>query len=293
MEHVDILIVGGGAAGICAAKAAARGCSAALVDRRHTLGGVLPQCTHHGFGGGMTGPEYTALLLGDFPTEVALFLNTTVLSIEKTKTARLSGGRSLSFSQLILATGCREIPMGALPIAGTRPKGVFTAGQMQEMMNLHGVTPDGPVVILGSGDIGLIMAARIASLGIPVALVEQRETCGGLARNRGCLKEFPIRLLCSRTVTAVAGEKTLEGCFLSDGTYLPCRTLLIAVGLRPERTLSAGLDNPDWLQLCGNCNAVHPMIEGVIAEGTRAGILARSRLQMKKKPAAEAEISAG
>ena len=273
MEHYDILIIGGGAAGIAAAKAAAKaGCeSVALVDRKPTLGGVLPQCTHRGFGEGLTGPEYTNALLRDFPEEITLLLNTTVLSVDDTKTARLSGGRRISFSRLIVATGCREIPMGALPIAGTRPRGIYTAGQMQEMMNLHGFIPEGPVVILGSGDIGLIMAAQIAALGISVTLVEKKDTCGGLARNRRCLREAHIRLICAQTIETVKGEKTLEGCCLSGGEYLPCRTLLIAAGLRPERTLLAGLGNPDWLLLCGNCNIVHSMVEGVTAEGVRAG----------------------
>ena len=273
MEHYDILIIGGGAAGIAAAIAAfGEGSkSVALVDRRQTLGGVLLQCAHRGFGEGLTGTEYTAGLVRGFPKEITLILNTTVLSVEKTKIARLSGGRAISFCQLIYAAGCREIPMGALPIAGTRPRGIYTAGQMQEMMNLHGFCPEGPVVILGSGDIGLIMAAQIAALGIPVTLVEQKDTCGGLARNRRCLTQFPIRLICSRTIETVHGERTLEGCRLSGGEYLPCKTLLIAAGLRPDRALIAALGNPPWLHLCGNCNTVHPMVESVTAEGTRAG----------------------
>lgn len=276
MEHYDILIIGGGAAGIAAAKAAVKaGCgSVALVDRKSGLGGVLLQCAHHGFGSGLTGTEYADMLLRDFPGEVTLFLNTTVLSVEETKIARLSGGRTISFCQLIYAAGCREIPMGALPIAGTRPKGIYTAGQMQEMMNLHGFVPEGPVVILGSGDIGLIMAAQIAALGISVTLVEQKDACGGLAKNKRCLTQYPIRLICSQTIEAVQGERMLEGCRLSGGEYLPCKQLLIAAGLRPDRALIAGLESPPWLHLCGNCNNVHPMIEGVTAEGIRAGTAA-------------------
>ena len=276
MEHFDILVIGAGAAGIAAAKAAVEaGCgSVALVDRKPTLGGVLLQCAHRGFGSGLTGREYTQALLRDFPKGVRLFLNTTVLAVEEKKIARLSGGRTISFCQLIYAAGCREIPMGALPIAGTRPKGIYTAGQMQEMMNLHGFVPKGPVVILGSGDIGLIMAAQIAALNIPVTLVERNDTCGGMLRNRRCLEELPIRLICSQTIDMVRGERQLEGCRLSGGEYLPCRTLLIAAGLRPDRALIAGLGSPPWLHLCGNCNTVHPMVEGVTAEGTRAGIAA-------------------
>lgn len=280
MEHVDILIVGGGAAGIAAAKAAFRaGCgSIALVDRKSAPGGVLLQCAHRGFAEGLTGPEYAGRLLRDFPGEVSVLFHTTVVSVDENRIARLSGGRTLSFHQLILATGCREIPMGALPIAGTRPRGIYTAGQMQEMMNLHGVVPEGPVVILGSGDLGLILANQIAALGRSVTMVEQKNTCGGLARNRRCLREYPIRLLCGQTITQVKGERMLEGCRLSGGEWIACKTLLIAVGLRPERTLIHGLGSPSWLHLCGNCNTVHPMVEGVTAEGTRAGIAAWEEL---------------
>ena len=251
MEHYDLLIVGGGAAGIAAAKAACEaGCSSiAIVDRKPSLGGVLLQCTHRGFGNGLTGIEYTRQLLRDFPTDVTVICSTTVLSVEETRVAHLSGGREIFFSRLILATGCRETPMGALPIAGTRPKGVYTAGQMQEMMNLHGFVPEGPAVILGSGDLGLIMAHQLAQAGLAVTMVEQRERCGGLARNQRCLKDDPIRLVCGQTVTEVSGEKKLESCRLSGGEWVACKTLLIAVGLRPERTLTANLGNPTWLRL--------------------------------------------
>ena len=273
MEHYDLLIVGGGAAGIAAAKAACEaGCSSiAIVDRKPSLGGVLLQCTHRGFGNGLTGIEYNGQLLRDFPTDVTVICSTTVLSVEETRVAHLSGGREISFSRLILATGCREIPMGALPIAGTRPKGVYTAGQMQEMMNLHGFVPEGPAVILGSGDLGLIMAHQLAQAGLAVTMVEQRERCGGLVRNQRCLKDDPVRLVCGQTVTEVSGEKKLESCRLSGGEWIACKTLLIAVGLRPERTLTANLGNPTWLHLCGNCNTVHPMVEGVLSEAIQAG----------------------
>lgn len=284
MEHFDILIIGGGAAGVAAADAAAdAGCkSVALVDRKPALGGVLLQCAHRGFGEGLTGTEYAHTLLRDFSKDISLFLNTTVLSVEKTKIAHLSGGRTISFCELIYAAGCREIPMGALPIAGTRPRGIYTAGQMQEMMNIYGFCPEGPVVILGSGDIGLIMAAQIAALSIPVTLVEQKDTCGGLVRNRRCLAEYPIRLICGQTITEVKGYPALTGCRLSGGEYLPCKQLLIAAGLRPDRALIAALGNPPWLHLCGNCNIVHPMVEGVTAEGTRAGIAAALTLRRTK-----------
>ena len=282
MEYYDILIIGGGAAGIAAAKEC-RGASVLLADRRAALGGVLLQCAHHGFGKNKSGTEYAADLTEDFPDTVTLALNTTVLSVSPEKTALLSGrefGRKeIRFSQLILATGCREIPAGALPIAGTRPGGIYTAGQMQERMNLHGILPEGPAVILGSGDLGLIMAKQLAQAGIAVTLVEKLPHCGGMVRNRRCLREYPIKLLCNATVTHVLGEKQLEAVVISNMLQLPCKTLLIAAGLRPERELIAHLGDPRWLHICGNCNTVHPMVEAVTAEGKQAGIAAIENLR--------------
>ena len=277
MEHCDILIIGAGAAGIAAAKAAREaGCrNILLVDRKAKMGGVLLQCAHHGFGKDLDGPEYTAKLLENFPKEVKFLSEVTVLSVKPDKTAVLSGKnigkREIPFNQLILATGCREIPAGALPIAGTRPEGVYTAGFMQEMMNLHGHVPEGPVVILGSGDLGLVMAKHLAEREIPVTLVEQRQSCGGMAKNQRCLTEFPIELLCGTTITEVLGEKKLEAVKTADGRILPCKTLLIAAGLRPEQELIRHLGRPDWLHICGNCSKVHPMVEAVVNEGKQAG----------------------
>lgn len=274
MEQFDILIIGGGAAGISAAKAA-KGAKVLLVDRKAALGGVLLQCTHRGFGKNKSGIEYAADLTKDFPQGISLALNTTVLSVSKNKTAVLSGKdfglREIRFSQLILATGCREIPVGALPIAGTRPRGIYTAGQMQELVNLHGYIPNGPVVILGSGDLGLIMAKQLAEAGLSVTLVEKKASCGGMAKNQRCLAEYPIRLVCSDTIVQVHGYPHIDGCTTANGVYIPCQTLLIAAGLRPERELISDLETPNWLHLCGNCNTVHPMVEAVIHEGIQAG----------------------
>ena len=274
MEYFDILIIGGGVAGIAAAKEAA-GAKVLLVDSKNALGGVLLQCTHLGFGKNKSGIQYAADLLLDFPKEITLALNTTVLSVSEDRTALLSGrefGRkTVAFSQLILATGCREIPMGALPIGGTRPKGIYTAGQMQEMMNLHGIVPEGPVVILGSGDLGLIMARQLAEVGLAVTMVEKKNQCGGMARNQRCLEEHPIRLLCGDTIREVQGYPHITGCVTAKGEKLPCKTLLIAAGLIPERELVTHLGNPEWLNICGNCRTVHPMVEAVVNEGKQAG----------------------
>lgn len=276
MEHYDILIIGGGAAGISAARAASG--KVLLADRRPALGGILLQCAHRGFGGDRTGPEYAAKLAENLPPNVRVALNTTVLEVTKEREALLSGpetGRKrVRFSRLVLAAGCREIPPGALDMGGTRPEGVYTAGQMQEMMNLHGVVPEGPAVILGSGDLGLIMARQMAALGIGVTMVERKAACGGMAKNQQCLKEFPIRLICGDTIARLHGDRRLLGCTTERGEYLPCATLLVAAGLLPERTLVHGLGDPEWLRLCGNCHMVHPMVERVVKEGTEAGLWA-------------------
>ena len=289
MEHCDILIIGAGAAGLAAAEAAWNaGCNnILLVDRKPSTGGILLQCRHRGFGSGLDGPEYIEKLTADFPKEIRCLPDTTVVSVSESRQALLKSPRfgeiTVIFDQLILATGCLEIPMGALPIAGTRPKGIYTAGQMQEMMNLYGFRPEGPAVILGSGDLGLIMAKHLHEAAVPVAaIVERKECCGGMARNQRFLPESGIELLCGTTVARVTGDPRLESVILSDGREIPCRCLLIAAGLKPDRTLISGLGNPDWLHLCGNCNKIYPMVEGVLQDGRQAAIRAVSALADRK-----------
>ena len=281
----DIVVIGAGAAGIAAAKSAfAFGCrSILLIDARKQMGGVLIQCAHHGFGSGLTGPEYIEKLTVDFPEEAEVWLDTTVLSIKKEKELVVSGAavgvRTVSFQQLILAAGCLEIPIGNLAAAGTRPKGIYTAGQMQEMLHLYQEVPEEPVVILGSGDLGLILAADLSQKGIKVgAIVEQNPGCGGMAVNQKCLAEYQIPLICSSTITRIYGtdwitEVEITNLQTGKKDRMPCRSLLTAVGLRPDWSLLEGLEHPypDWIHICGNCRKVHPVIEAVIKEGKKAG----------------------
>ena len=217
----------------------------------------------------------------DFPPQVELWYNTTVLRITEDRTALLSGRdtglRQLGFQRLILATGCRERTFGSLGISGTRPRGVYTAGQAQALLNQKGRLPAEPVVILGSGDLGLILAGQLSEAGCGIAaLVEQKALCGGMARNRRCIEQYRIPLVCSSTVSRVCGGAALEGVMIKnlatgEEAYLPCKSLLIAVGYEPERELVRGLEGAEWLRLCGNCREIHPMIESVITEGKTAG----------------------
>lgn len=320
----EIVVIGAGAAGISATRAACEaGCrSILMIDSREKPGGVLLQCAHHGFGAGLTGWEYIEKLLEGFPEEISVWTDTTVLSVKeetaagdsgrceysdshyKERSLLVSGSKTglqrVFFDQLILASGCMEIPMGFLPVSGTRPKGIYTAGQVQEMVNLYGKLPEGPVVILGSGDLGLIVAKQLADQGIEIAaMVERKGSCAGMARNRNCIRGYEIPLICSSTVTEIYGERELSGVKIKNSRTgetcrVSCRSLLAAVGLRPDRSLLDGLiksdsrmkrdelkilpdqseEYPAWIHLCGNCNVVHPMVDAVIKEGKQAGIAA-------------------
>ncbi|MDO5401282.1 MAG: FAD-dependent oxidoreductase [Eubacteriales bacterium] len=288
MKKADILIIGGGIAGIQAAKTAcALGRSVLLIDRNPRLGGVLPQCTHRGFAGALTGPEYLAAQLADFPAEVQLRLSTAALSVGSDKTAVLSsradGVWRAAFSRLILATGCREVAAGALGLGGTRPEGVYTAGQAQALLNLEGIVPPGPIVILGSGDLGLIMAAQLREAGAEVAaIVEKKPLCGGLIKNRRRLEPLHIPLYTGASLRRLAGSPRLVAVevLTEDGRALtiPCRSLLIAAGLQPEQSLVRDLGEPDWLYLCGNCRQIHTMVESVAAQGAQAAMAASNEI---------------
>lgn len=279
-EQYDVLIIGGGAAGISAAKALyAAGCrSMALVERKPVLGGILLQCIHKGFSSGLDGREYAGELLRDLPLDFPCYCGVTVIRLDPDRSAVLSDGRVIRFKVLILATGCREIPFGALPITGTRPEGVFTAGQMQEMINCHGYRPEGPAVILGSGDIGLIMTWQLQELGLSVTLVERESHMTGLLKNRERLQSTNVRFIPNATVTEISGTPSVTGVCLSNGQSVPCRLLLSAVGLLPERELLGSNEIPDWIVFAGNCSHIHPRIESVIKEGASTAARALSLL---------------
>lgn len=285
----ELLIVGAGAAGMTAALSAwEAGCGdILLVDRRTAPGGILPQCLHEGFGLAqygveLDGPAYSERIARRLArTGVRLALGTEVLAVSRKKTAVLSSRQGLTelcFARMILASGCREKSIGSLSLAGTRPSGIFTAGQAQEMMNLRGQDPGNEVLILGSGDLGLIMARQFALAGKHViAVVEKGSHCGGMARNvRRCIEPYRIPILYRTTISAIHGAGRICGVTLRNldsvtEEYLPCDTLVTALGLIPERELVRDLDDPAWLFLAGNCHRVHDLVDSAVAEAEKIG----------------------
>ena len=287
--HAELLIIGAGAAGMTAAISAwEAGCrDILLVDRRSRPGGILPQCLHKGFGlasfgAELSGPEYTAHLVQRLETTgVHLAFGTEVLEIRSSRTAVLSHCRGLvelNFERLILATGCREKTIGSLPLAGTRPAGIFTAGQAQEMMNIYRQDPGKEILILGSGDLGLIMAREFVLAGKHViAVIEKEAHYGGMARNfHRCIEPYSTPLLLRTTVTAIHGAGRISGVTLQHldsgkKEQIPCDTLITALGLIPERELVRKLGEPNWLFLVGNCHKVHDLVDSAAAEAVQVG----------------------
>ena len=289
MENTELLIIGAGAAGISAACAAwDAGCrNVVLVDRLPNSGGVLPQCLHEGFGLAafgkeLTGPAYAEKLSEQLAQTGVRFLpGREVLAVTEEKTAVLSGSggvEEIRFERLILATGSRERSIGSLPVAGTRPAGVFTAGQAQEMINLRHWQLGRRVVILGSGDLGMILARRFTLEGKQVlAVLEQNAHVGGLARNyHRCIEAYHIPIFYRRTIREIHGMPRITGVTVEDldsgeRELLPCDTLVTAVGLIPERELVRALEKEAWLSLAGNCSRVHDLADSAAAEGAAVG----------------------
>lgn len=314
MKNYDIVIIGGGPAGLAAAVSAKKNGidSILILERDKELGGILNQCIHNGFGlhtfkEELTGPEYAQRFIDQAKElKIEYCLNTMVMDIshEKVVTAmnREEGMFEIRAKAVILAMGCRERSRGALNIPGYRPAGIYSAGTAQRLVNMEGLMPGREVVILGSGDIGLIMARRMTFEGAKVKVVaELMPYSGGLKRNIvQCLDDYGIPLKLSHTVVDIKGKERLEGVTLAEvdstgkpipGTeeFYSCDTLLLSVGLIPENELSNGMGvemsrvtsgpvvnesletNIEGVFACGNVLHVHDLVDFVSEEAAAAG----------------------
>ena len=314
MKVYDIVIIGGGPAGMAAAVAAKKqGIERiSILERDRELGGILNQCIHNGFGlhtfqEELTGPEYADRFIGQVKLyNIEYKLNTMVMDVSRDKRVtamnREEGMFEIQAKAIILAMGCRERSRGALNIPGYRPAGIYSAGTAQRLVNMEGFLPGREVVILGSGDIGLIMARRMTLEGAKVKVVaELMPYSGGLKRNIvQCLDDYKIPLKLSHTVIDIKGKERVEGVTLAEvdenrrpikGTeeFYSCDTLLLSVGLIPENEISGAMGvelNPvtsgpkvnerletsiEGVFACGNVLHVHDLVDFVSEEAAAAG----------------------
>lgn len=331
--QTDVVIVGGGPAGLSAAVAAKKeGAEKVLIiERDEKLGGILQQCIHPGFGltyfhKELTGPEYAghfkeeALALG-----AEVLLNSMVLEVIPEESAVICvnseyGMTKVKAGSIVLAMGCRERTRAGIMIPGTRPAGVYTAGAAQRLVNRQNAVVGKNIVILGSGDIGMIMARRMTLEGAHViAVVELMDFLAGLTRNKvQCLDDFGIPLKLSHTVIRIVGNERVEGVYIAQvdkdkkpipetEEFIPCDTLLLSVGLIPENELSRGADvkisritngpevnqymQTSWDNVfaCGNVVHVNDLVDNVTVESMNAGASA-ARYAMHKLPEANREV---
>ena len=301
MNNYDLIIIGGGPAGIsCATSAAKNGVEKILLlERRNYTGGILNQCIHDGFGllskgTSLTGPEFALSLEEELKnTNVQVETGAYVCSVnydnapyEVTYISNESQLLACTGKSIVLATGCRERPYGSLRIPGTRPSGIFSAGSCQYMMNVQNILPGKNVVILGLGDIGMIMARRLKIEGAKVKMILGLEMTG-LKRNfKNCVEDLKIPYKINHTIVSVHGHGRLKGVtiapldetknpILDKSRYIPCDTLLVAAGLLPEDDLAPACDK-EGVFLCGNVHKIFSLVDHVKDEGTFIGLKAAS-----------------
>ena len=333
MTKTDVLVLGGGPAGMsCAISASRNGSHVILVERDAVLGGILNQCIHNGFGlhyfkEELTGPEFAHRFrkMVEAEKNIEIRLNTLVTKIDEGKNSTgivevlgANGFEQIQAKSVVMCMGCRERTAGNINLCGTRPMGVLTAGTVQKMVNMDGKMVGKDVVILGSGDIGLIMARRLTLEGAKVhAVLEINSTSGGLRRNiMQCLEDFDIPLYLNTTIFEVVGKDHVEGVYYgkvdekfqpieSTRKFLKCDTVVLSVGLIPEMELSPEVEKSrvtngavvnefyqtqkPWLFSCGNILHIHDLVDNVALEAEQAGKYA-SDFARKKLPSTAEKI---